>query len=368
MVFNRGAVKDYRTFSENPWSFWDVLISRRSCRKYASVPLDSSFFKELASFIRLSCTGRKFPENGILMAEERQVVEELSRSIYRGFGNRINAWLSRNRPAGFLFVVAESEDIRSFRPLGVARAAMVLEDTILFLTEKKLGSCWLGGVNVAEIRRILGLDSEKQVPVAVCFGTPDLKGGLSYDRIASMALTKRRKSISKIAHVEYFGDRFFTSGADFPVFHVSDTQDVRGLIEKIVHEKWEISEPPLNLTLEAGIEAARIAPSAGNVQPWHFILIRERKRLDSLLTLCGVDGKWRAAVVAAGDTRSFETKIFEKPFWMIDVAIAVSHFSLLLASLDCPCRILLEEIDEEAINHFVQLPAGIRTVGVICVG
>lgn len=367
MEFTRGATKDYRTFSDNPWSFWNVLISRRSHRKYADMVPDARLFKEIADLIRLSCAGRRCSEESILMVEESQAVEELSRCIYKGLGNRINAWLYRNRPAGFLIMVAEREDALSTRPEGLARAAMVLEDTVLFMTEKELGSCWLGGVNMGEIRRIIGLDSAKYVPIAICFGKPDKSGGISYDRIASMAMTKRRKPISKIAHAEYFGNRFLLAGSDFPAFCVSDTQDVYGLVEKIANDKWDVSEPPLNLTLEASIEAARLAPSAGNAQPWHFIVIKERKRLNSLLSLCGMEGEFRAAMVAAGETRFFETRVFEKPFWMIDVPIAMSHLTLLLASLECPCRIALDGIDEEAINHFVHLPKGIRTVGVIYV-
>jgi len=365
MELRRGIFRDYKKMSENPWSFWDILVSRRSHRKYADIPLESQFFREIQDFIQLSCAARKNPRGSVVLIEESETVEALSKSIYKGLTNRINAWLNSNKPGGFLVMLMDEEDVKTDRPEKLALTAMACEDTVLFFTENGLGSCWLGGVNMREIRRILGLNSDKYVPAVICFGRPAQKNGLSYDRVASMTLTKRRKPYSKIAHMEYYGNRHFVRTVDYPIFRVSDIQDARGLVEKIALEKWNVTEPPIGLTVEASIEAARLAPSAGNMQPWHFIVVRDKKRLETLRSLCQMVGDWRALVVAAGETRSVETKIFEKPFWMIDVPIALSHFTLLLASMDCPFRLAVESIDEEAINNFIGLPKGIRTVGVV---
>ena len=42
------------------------------------------------------------------------------------------------------------------------------------------------------------------------------------------------------------------------------------------------NRPVADEQIQAIIEAAMMAPSAGNQQPWHFIIIRDRAKLDAI--------------------------------------------------------------------------------------
>ena len=106
-------------------------------------------------------------------------------------------------------------------------------------------------------------------------------------------------------------------------------------------------------------------PNACNLQAWYFVAVSEEDRLRGLEESCEDTGGWRAAVVGAGPPGGFDTMVFERPFWMIDIPIALSHMSLMAASMGCDVRVHVNGIDEDAINRLVGLPSRLRAVGVL---
>jgi nitroreductase len=79
------------------------------------------------------------------------------------------------------------------------------------------------------------------------------------------------------------------------------------------------------------LEAARVAPSACNFQPWHFIVLEDEK--DKQLAAEDWVAKAPAVIVVCGDhSRSWRRKD-GKDHCDIDVAIAVDHMTLAAVEL-----------------------------------
>ena len=79
------------------------------------------------------------------------------------------------------------------------------------------------------------------------------------------------------------------------------------------------------------LEAARIAPSAANFQPWRFIIVTDPEILKSIRT--AYHREWLATapaiIVALGDhKKGWHRKTDGKDFTDIDVAIAIDHLML----------------------------------------
>ena len=81
-------------------------------------------------------------------------------------------------------------------------------------------------------------------------------------------------------------------------------------------------------TIETLLRAGMAAPTAGNKQPWKFIVVTERASLDSLAT-----GNWRmaahaqAAIIVCGDTEN----VFPaegKDYWVQDCSAATENILL----------------------------------------
>jgi len=87
-----------------------------------------------------------------------------------------------------------------------------------------------------------------------------------------------------------------------------------------------ISDHDLNYVLEAG----RIAPSAVNYQPWHFLVLREKKSLEKIHQTYHRDWFREAPVVIVllGDHNLGWKRADGKDHTDIDVAISADHMTL----------------------------------------
>jgi nitroreductase len=88
-----------------------------------------------------------------------------------------------------------------------------------------------------------------------------------------------------------------------------------------------MAKPVPKETIEELLRAAMSAPSAGNEQPWQFLVIDDRKKLDSI-TGVNPNAKMckeaQAAILVCGDT----TKEKYPGFWVQDCAAATQNILL----------------------------------------
>lgn len=85
--------------------------------------------------------------------------------------------------------------------------------------------------------------------------------------------------------------------------------------------------------LQLLIEAAVMAPSAGNQQPWQFILVTDRTRLNelaSVTTNAGMLRKATAAVVVVADL----VRVFKPDMWVQDCSAATQNILLQATELE----------------------------------
>lgn len=79
------------------------------------------------------------------------------------------------------------------------------------------------------------------------------------------------------------------------------------------------------------IRAAMLAPSAGNQQPWHFVIVRDRQRLDAVTGFhpyARMIKKASVAIVVCGDPNGKKWP----DFWVQDCSAAIQN--MLLAARD----------------------------------
>lgn len=294
-------------------------------------------------------------------------VDRVRTRAYKGLQGKINLWLSRSPVAGFLILAVPSAELKADRPEALPRTVMAAEDCVLWITEEGLGSCWLGGVSERDVKSVLGLGADTWVPAIISFGKPkEVIRARDMDSFTYHRISRKRKPLADISYLDDMEHRY--NPADFGTlrFEAAPGQGTRALIESLLKDE-PASEPPLEILLEACLEGARIAPSGGNAQSWHFVVVTDPGRTAEIASACGDGEEWRAAVVAAGESGGFSTKLLDKPFWMIDVPIALSNMSLVAASMGASCRVLTEGIDEKAIDLLVRARETVRTVGVLAI-
>ena len=115
------------------------------------------------------------------------------------------------------------------------------------------------------------------------------------------------------------------------------------LIEKRQSDRKYTNEPVSRELIIKCLEAARMAPSACNSQPWKFIVVDNAELLQSMAEAAAGMGmnKWvkQAPVIVAvtlekmNFTARIGSVIKDKEYSLLDVGIAVEHFCLQAAEL-----------------------------------
>ncbi len=116
--------------------------------------------------------------------------------------------------------------------------------------------------------------------------------------------------------------------------------------------------------LEMILEAARLAPSAGNRQPWRFVVVQNVDRKKALAEVANNQAFLKdaaAIVVAVGDPEA-SARWYEK-----DTMIALEHMVLAATALGYgTCWI--GAFDEDAAKRLLRIPAKMKVVAILPIG
>lgn len=117
------------------------------------------------------------------------------------------------------------------------------------------------------------------------------------------------------------------------------------------------------------VEAARIAPSACNLQPWHFIVVKDQEVKKELYTT--YKGDWikeaPVIIVACGDHDQSWKRSDGKDHCDVDIAIAVDHMTLAAADLGLgTCWVCA--FDAEECSKIFDLPEQIEPIVLLPLG
>jgi len=118
------------------------------------------------------------------------------------------------------------------------------------------------------------------------------------------------------------------------------------------------------------LEAARIAPSAANFQPWQFLVVTDPVLLKSVQAVYHRD--WLcsapAIIIALGDhDKGWHRARDGKDFTDIDVAIAIDHMTLAAAEIGLgTCWVC--NFDCEKCCDLIKLPENLEPIALIPIG
>jgi nitroreductase len=144
--------------------------------------------------------------------------------------------------------------------------------------------------------------------------------------------------------------------------------------KKLLHQRFSVrsykQEAVEHEKLFQVLEAGRMAPSAVNYQPWHFIVIDDPEMLNNIYHC--YKGEWiqeaPLIIVACSDhTQSWKRRIDGKDSADIDVSIAADHMTLMAAELGLgTCWVC--NFDPNRCSQFLKLPRNIEPVALLPLG
>ncbi|WDV45162.1 nitroreductase family protein [Clostridiaceae bacterium M8S5] len=127
------------------------------------------------------------------------------------------------------------------------------------------------------------------------------------------------------------------------------------------------------------VEAARLAPSATNSQPWRFVLVDEPDKMNniakatfnSVIRFNKFTLRAKALIVVVAKKGNSSSKIGQMitglPYYLLDVGMAAEHFCLQAAELGIG-TCMIGWFNEKKIKKHVTLESNERVVLVIALG
>ena len=140
--------------------------------------------------------------------------------------------------------------------------------------------------------------------------------------------------------------------------------DVLEAIRKRHSVRTYKSKPIPKKTMKKLLEAARIAPSASNIQPWHFIIVTDREKRIRLTRggrYAKPVAKAPTVIVGCGDKEA-------SPKWYkVDVTIALEHIAL-AATNEGLGTCWIGSFTETQVREMLKIPDNFAVVALLTVG
>ena len=139
--------------------------------------------------------------------------------------------------------------------------------------------------------------------------------------------------------------------------------DVFEAIQKRKSVRSYEPKPVPKESLQKLLEAARIAPSAANIQPWHFIVVTDAKKRKELSE--GIFAKWLsgapAIIVACGDMGA-------SPDWYcVDTSLALENL-VLAPTGEGLGTCYVGSFNEEQVKKLLRIPEKYCVIALVAVG
>ena len=139
---------------------------------------------------------------------------------------------------------------------------------------------------------------------------------------------------------------------------------IEALLKRRSVRVFKDAEVPLDMILKA-IEVARYAPSAGNKQPWRFVIIREGEKLKDLAKILRYSRPLMNAKVAV---MVLANKDESPTSYMVDASLAAMYFWLALHCIGLGAVWIQTLRNVNELLEFVNAPQNYVPVALFAIG
>jgi nitroreductase len=132
------------------------------------------------------------------------------------------------------------------------------------------------------------------------------------------------------------------------------------------------AEPVSEADMETVLRAAMAAPSAGNSQPWHFVVIHDRAILDAIPAIHAHAAMVKGAPVAIAVAAELALEKYPGfGYWTLDCSAAVENLLLAARGLGLGtvwCGIYPRPERMEGLAKLLQFPEGVTAHALVVMG
>ena len=190
----------------------DLIMQRRSIRRYTQEPVEKALLESLVDAARLAPSAMNRQPLEFIIVDETVTVSDLFDltlwARYLGDNGRPGI---DERPTAFIAVLVNKELKSAWTAHDIGAA---VENMVLAALEHGVGSCWIGSLNREKTSRLLAVPSTHEIDSVLALGFPAetpvaevLTGSVEYYKDENGTLHVPKRTLKSICHYNSFTDR-----------------------------------------------------------------------------------------------------------------------------------------------------------------
>jgi nitroreductase len=191
-------------------SLYELIISRRTIRRFRPVPVGQAVLEKIVDAGRLAPSGSNLQPLEFVVVEDRSVRERIFPCLrWAGYIAPRGNPAPGEEPMAYIAPVLNLKIRRSGFELDLGAA---VENMILAAWEEGIGSCWIGSLDAEKVAESLGLPEGYRLDCILALGYPaespvleESAGSVKYwkDEAGAVHVPKRR--LADVLHLNRFG-------------------------------------------------------------------------------------------------------------------------------------------------------------------
>ncbi len=186
-------------------SVYEIILKRRTIRRFKPEPLPKELLERLVNAGRLAPSGANLQPLEFIIVDEPEMVNKVFPALkWAGYIAPAGNPPEGKRPVAYILVLVNTM-IKSGN--GSVDAAAAIENMILTALDEGVGSCWLGSIDRNQLRSIFGIPQHYQIDSVLALGYPDeapvveeLKDSVKYWKDEQGVLHVPKRKLSDIVH------------------------------------------------------------------------------------------------------------------------------------------------------------------------
>ncbi len=152
---------------------YDILLKRRTIRRFQEKPVPFSLLKKCVNAARLSPTASNAQPLEFVIVNDKEQLRRMNEAVYFGGAVKRRGRVKGEEPKAFIVILANKGKLdEKYVGMDVGIAA---EAIVLTACEQGVGSCIQGAVERERIKGVLGIPDAFEVPLVVALGFPKEK-------------------------------------------------------------------------------------------------------------------------------------------------------------------------------------------------
>jgi len=150
---------------------FDLILSRRTIRKFKPEPVPRSILKKIVDAARLAPSAANRQPLEFLVVDDKEVVDRIFPCLkWAGYIVPEGNPKPGHEPTSYIITLINSKVRKSGFEWDAGAA---IENMILSALEEGIGSCWLASVDRENVRTIVGLPEDYTIDSILALGYPD---------------------------------------------------------------------------------------------------------------------------------------------------------------------------------------------------